>query len=106
METMQKNQPSAPGVALVLALAALLTGAPFILHAQEDSSDSIRLTSEAGPVPGVLLDNPSGLCVYPGIPYAAAPIGPLRWRPPRKIAGWEKTEPAPNPACTPCRRRD
>jgi para-nitrobenzyl esterase len=29
-----------------------------------------------------------GLCVFKGIPYAAPPVGPLRWRAPEPVAPW------------------
>ncbi|MHB8530198.1 MAG: carboxylesterase/lipase family protein, partial [Caulobacteraceae bacterium] len=39
--------------------------------------------------------------VFRGIPYAAPPIGPLRWKPPRPPARWTGVRPAvaPAPAC-------
>jgi para-nitrobenzyl esterase len=35
----------------------------------------------------------SGVRVYKGIPYAAPPIGPLRWRPPEPVATWTGLRP-------------
>src|SRR3954470_3845533 len=45
---------------------------------------------EAGIVEGKPSRN-ADLEVYRGIPYAAPPVGDLRWRPPRPVARW--TEP-------------
>lgn len=41
---------------------------------------------ESGMVQGTLED---GLAVYRGIPYAAPPVGALRWRPPQAAPKWE-----------------
>ena len=41
-----------------------------------------------GKVQGVLADNP-GVFVYRGIPYAAAPLGDLRWKAPQPVTPWE-----------------
>ena len=39
---------------------------------------------------GLLLGtSEDGLAVYTGIPYAAPPVGELRWRPPRPPVSWE-----------------
>ena len=35
----------------------------------------------------------SGVRVYKGIPYAAPPLGPLRWRPPEPPAHWTGVRP-------------
>jgi para-nitrobenzyl esterase len=35
-----------------------------------------------------------GLTVYQGIPFAAPPVGDLRWRPPQPAAKWEGVRPA------------
>lgn len=45
----------------------------------------------AGLVQGVSED---GLIVYRGIPYAAPPVGDLRWRPPQPLQSWEGVRPA------------
>lgn len=46
------------------------------------------LTIEGGQVQGVLADNP-GVYVYRGIPYAAPPIGDLRWKAPQPVVAWQ-----------------
>ena len=49
----------------------------------EGLPEVIRLTS--GQIRGTVHD---GLASYLGIPYAAPPVGPLRWRPPQALAPW------------------
>ena len=47
----------------------------------------VRLDS--GMVEGDLLDAATGLRVFRGVPYAAPPVGDLRWRPPQRVAAWD-----------------
>ena len=47
-----------------------------------------RVRTEAGPMAGV---SESGLNVYKGVPFAAPPVGELRWRPPTHVAHWTGT---------------
>lgn len=44
------------------------------------------LTVEGGQLQGVVLQNS---IVYKGVPYAAAPVGDLRWRDPQPVNSWE-----------------
>lgn len=62
----------------VLALAACSTAAP----------ENPVLTIDGGQVQGVTADIP-GVYVYRGIPYAAPPLGELRWKAPQPVVPWE-----------------
>ena len=42
----------------------------------------------SGKLAGVVLEQSTGLTVFRGVPYAAPPVGDLRWRPPRPAANW------------------
>ena len=46
------------------------------------------LTVEGGQVQGVTTDIP-GVTAYKGIPYAAPPIGDLRWKEPQPVVAWD-----------------
>jgi len=53
---------------------------------------------DSGPISGVQED---GLWVYKGIPYAAPPVGELRWREPQPVKPWKEVRPCTEygPAC-------
>jgi para-nitrobenzyl esterase len=64
----------------------------------------------AGPLDAAVVRTPMGLMrgmvaadyrLFQGIPYAAPPVGPLRWQPPRPSAKWSGTLDAskPGPQC-------
>src|SRR5262244_2074955 len=66
---------------LLVVTAILLAGGPGVATLPTP----IRI--DAGLVSGV----PGGTAnmrVFKGIPYAAPPVGPLRWRPPQPVAPW------------------
>ena len=46
------------------------------------------VTVDGGQLRGILTDNPS-VMVFKGVPYAAAPVGDLRWALPREVTPWE-----------------
>ena len=61
---------------------------------------------ESGKVRGVRGNNPR-FTVYKGVPYAAPPVGPLRWHRPQPAAPWEGVRDCVefSPECVQCRRR-
>ena len=50
-------------------------------------AQSQAIRTESGLVSGVALSH--GLEVFKGIPFAAPPVGKLRWRPPQPAAAWQ-----------------
>ncbi|MFZ4874948.1 carboxylesterase/lipase family protein [Janthinobacterium sp. Mn2066] len=47
-----------------------------------------ELTLPDGPLRGLVRDQ-AGVLAYLGIPYAAPPVGELRWRPPQAVSPWQ-----------------
>jgi para-nitrobenzyl esterase len=57
-----------------------------------------QVLTESGTISGV---SEGGLSIYKGVPFAAPPVGGLRWRPPAHLAPWTGTRKADAfaPAC-------
>ena len=65
-------------------------------------SDDLVVATDAGRIRGVALaQGDTVVRRFTRVPYAAAPTGDLRWRPPRPAAKWSDTYDAsrPMPAC-------
>lgn len=59
------------------------------------SSLSVAATTTAKVEQGLLKGTHEGeLTVYKGVPFAAPPVGDLRWRPPQAAAKWQGVRPA------------
>ncbi len=48
----------------------------------------LQVTTYQGPVVGAWADEQAGIRAFRGIPYAAPPLGELRWRAPQAAANW------------------
>jgi para-nitrobenzyl esterase len=71
-----------------LALPALVTWtAPRPRPADGAQPARPRVAVETGTLEGAV-DSATGVLVFRGIPYAAPPVGALRWRPPQRAARW------------------
>lgn len=85
------------------AIILLLITLPFGVFADEKKPDVIQLDS--GPISGKVED---GVRIFSGIPYAAPPIGELRWKPPQKIASWTQVRNSTDfgPSCPQPKQQD
>ena len=71
----------------LIAVVVTLMCAAAPLAAQRSAAAAPRVTIHAGTLEGSL-DSATGVMVFRGIPYAAPPLGDLRWRTPRPPAPW------------------
>ena len=67
----------------------MATGLFGLSYARADNDDLVH--TESGPIAGTIQN---GVRVYLGIPYAAPPVGLLRWQPPQPPAPWKSTRSA------------
>ncbi len=77
--TRPSPQPRTFAALTTVTCLALLTAAPVV-------AQTAPVRVETGLVRGVADD---GLTIYRGIPYAAPPVGPLRWSAPQPAAKWD-----------------
>jgi len=99
------------GLPIVTALIACLIGYGTYTRLDIDKFNSVS-TKVHQANPGTLRDTVNGPVIgfsdsndtfgWTGIPYAAPPLGDLRWRAPQPIADWQETLPVLEPgiACT------
>jgi len=63
------------------------SGQPSTVNRQPSSI----IQTESGPVSGYFNER-TGVTAYKGIPFAAPPVGPLRWKPPQPVQPWKGTK--------------
>jgi para-nitrobenzyl esterase len=72
--------------ALIQRVGAALLLLSLSLKASAGIQEPILV--DGGLIAGIAGDNP-GVRVFKGIPFAAAPVGDLRWRPPQPVHPWD-----------------
>ena len=83
-----------------MKVLASALGALLALVSMSVQADDLQVTVASGALSGYL--SRDGLVrSYKGVPYAAAPVGALRWKPPQVAASWQGTREAFrfSPAC-------
>lgn len=80
---------------MIKTLLAAATGAALWLST---AASAAPIRTDKGLIEGTVQD---GVRAFKGLPFAAAPIGALRWRAPEPVAAWKGVRPATAfaPAC-------
>ena len=69
--------------------AALFLG----LHGADAEDAGIAVQIDSGPLLGKFQLN-TAVRAFLGVPFAAPPVGELRWKPPQPVAAWPTVRPA------------
>jgi len=78
-------------VSSTLLLCGLLLAATPSAHVTASGKEAPFVKTAEGPVSGLVRN---GVYEFLGIPYAAPPVGKLRWMPPQPVAKWKETREA------------
>lgn len=78
-------------LALGALTAALMLTGPAIADDQGDQGEGPVVSTAEGPVKGMV---ENGVYKFLGIPYAAPPVGALRWMPPQPVKHWNEVRKA------------
>lgn len=70
---------------LTKTVSALLASACLIMAPPALAQDPLNVTTSSGPVTGT---DVNGISSWLGLPYAAPPVGKLRWQPPQPVKPW------------------
>src|SRR5262245_38342504 len=82
------HRPSThPAHAMLRRMKKLLAAVALLLCLPVASRAADRVDTKAGPIQGTTESD--GLRVFKGIPYAAPPVGTLRWQPPQPVTHWK-----------------
>jgi len=76
---------------IAASLTVLTTAGQALAQSSGQSATSPRVNTHNGIVEGT---EQSGLRSFKGIPYAAPPVGDLRWKEPQPAANWQGNRPA------------
>ncbi|NIG36087.1 carboxylesterase [Pantoea sp. ICBG 828] len=66
-------------------LSAFAASACLLIAMPAMAADDLTVQTTTGPVTGVVH---KGINSWQGLPYAAPPVGPLRWQPPQPVKPW------------------
>jgi para-nitrobenzyl esterase len=66
-------------------------GVAFCMFSVSAAQAELKVRTGSGPIEG---SAEAGVESWKGIPFASAPVGPLRWRAPQPAASWTKVRPA------------
>jgi para-nitrobenzyl esterase len=78
------------GILLGLFLVWSITAFPIFCNAwAEPAKTAMIINLDSGKITGLIIGKDPEIRVFKGIPYAAPPVGNLRWKPPQPVTPWE-----------------